>query len=212
MGAAWETVAFIVGALGAHNQQSLPLAVAHILLFYLAPLWINAFAYMTFARMVQHYLPAQRVWLVRGATLAKYFVLADMLAFAVQAVGAILASPGAEASQVTTGVDVYIGGIGLQEAFLMSFVALMVMFHREAAKLERNGVALRRGWKSLLCALYGVLFLITVCSYSPWSGPCLYLFSRSASSIASWSTPADSHLPTRCPSMRCMRTPWTRRQ
>jgi hypothetical protein len=165
MGAVWETAAFVAGALGAHNQQSKALVLVHQLFFLLAPLWINAFAYMTFARAVHFYLPDQRVWRIRGASLAKYFVWADVLAFLVQAAGGLMTSPGASASTIQNGLHVYTAGIGLQEAFVLVFVALMICFHREAVALERAGAdrGLReRGWRQPLYALYGVLLVISV--------------------------------------------------
>jgi hypothetical protein len=206
MGAAWETAAFVTGALGAHDQQSEAYALSHTLLFLLAPLWINAFAYMTFARIVHYYLPDQSVWRIRGVALAKYFVWADVLAFLVQAAGATMISPGASASTVQNGLHIYTGGIGLQEAFVLFFIALMIGFHRKATALERAGAdqGLReRGWRQPLYALYGVLFLVSV-SHMP--APSVLntdlLSARCASSTASLSTPAAWVHPTRCPSTK----------
>jgi hypothetical protein len=165
MGAAWETAAFITGALGAHDQQSSNLSLAHTLLFLLAPLWINAFAYMTFARMLHFYLPDQRIWRIRGAALAKYFVWADVLAFLVQAAGASITGPGASASTLQNGLHIYTAGIGLQEAFVLFFITLMIGFHRKAAALEHTAAIQGfrgHGWRQPLYALYGVLFVITV--------------------------------------------------
>jgi hypothetical protein len=165
MGAAWETAAFITGAMGAHDQQSSNLSLAHTLLFLLAPLWINAFAYMTFARMLHFYLPDQRIWRIRGAALAKYFVWADVLAFLVQAAGASMTGPGASASTLQNGLHVYTAGIGLQEAFVLFFITLMIGFHRKAAALEHTDaiqVFRGHGWRQPLYALYSVLFVITV--------------------------------------------------
>ncbi|KAM3554712.1 hypothetical protein ARSEF4850_006339 [Beauveria asiatica] len=64
MGAAWETAAFSNRTLGAHNQQERQYALWGQLLFLLAPLSkcarINAFAYMTVARMVYFGLPDKK--------------------------------------------------------------------------------------------------------------------------------------------------------
>jgi hypothetical protein len=215
MGAAWETVAFVTGALGAHNQQSMTLALLHQLFFLLAPLWVNAFAYMTFARAVHFYLPGGRVWRVRGASLAKYFVWADVLAFLVQAGGVLMMSPGASTSTILNGLHVYTAGIGLQEAFVLCFVALMVCFHRKAVALESAGAerGLReRGWRQPLYALYGVLFVISVRHMPPplaVSGTDL-LSTRCASSTASPSTRAAWTRPTHCPCTNITATRSTR--
>ncbi|KAF2395905.1 hypothetical protein EJ06DRAFT_534588 [Trichodelitschia bisporula] len=166
MGALWETLAFTTHALGAHNQQSIAYATAHSLLYLLAPLWINAFAYMTFARLVYFYLPSQALagGRIHATSLAKYFVIADVLSFIIQAAGGVMASPGADPSTIKTGINIYMAGIGVQEAFVLCFVALMVVFHRAALRLEREGGALgqERRWRALLFALYAVLAMITV--------------------------------------------------
>src|SRR6201994_2012073 len=162
MGALWETTAFITGALGAHDQQNIGYATAHILFFLLAPLWINAFAYMTFARLAYFILPEKRV-VVKATSMAKYFVTFDILSFVVQAVGGLMASPGASASIIKSGINVYMIGIGLQEFFILSFLGLMITFHRRAIQLENSGEANReRSWRGLLYALYAVLTAITV--------------------------------------------------
>lgn len=165
MGALWETLAFITGALGAHNQQNVGYATAHSLLFLLAPLWINAFVYMTFSRLVYYILPEQKVGGIQALKLAKYFVWFDILSFIVQAVGGVMVSPGSDAKVIQIGIDVYMAGIGLQEAFILFFTFLMVRFHRRAIGLEREGIVMNRErkWRFLLFALYTVLLAITVC-------------------------------------------------
>ncbi|CAJ2500775.1 Uu.00g036280.m01.CDS01 [Anthostomella pinea] len=87
MGAAWETIAFILHSLGARDQQQVGYATGWQILFLLAPLWINAFVYMTFARLAWITLPNQRLAGVKPPSLAKYFVWADIVTFIVQAVG-----------------------------------------------------------------------------------------------------------------------------
>lgn len=163
MGATWETVSFILHALGAHDQQNSGYATSHQLLYLLAPLWINAFAYMTIARMVHYFLPDKTVWRIRGVSLAKYFVWADVLAFLVQAVGGIMATPQAGADVIKIGLNVYMGGMGLQEAFILFFIGLMVVFHRRARTLDAYAGAKRcQDWRPLLYALYGALVAVTV--------------------------------------------------
>jgi RTA1 like protein len=172
MGALWETLAFVTGALGAHNQQNVGFATAHSLLFLLAPLWINAFVYMTFSRLVYYILPEQKVGGIKASKLAKFFVWFDILSFIVQAAGGVMVSPGADANVIKIGIDVYMAGIGLQEAFILFFMFLMIRFHRRAITLEREGLVINRErrWRSLLFALYAVLLAITVCHLAFLSG------------------------------------------
>lgn len=198
MGATWELVAFIVHALGSHDQQNIGYATAHQLLYLLAPLWINAFVYMTFARMVHYFLPDRTVWRIRGESLAKYFVWADVASFIVQAVGGLMATPSASADIIQTGINVYMGGMGLQEAFILCFLGLMIMFHRQSLALDAAGMAHRQyNWRALLYALYGVLVAITVgiCQLRTLRSDTYTLaLCRSASSIVSASSPvASSH-------------------
>ncbi|RFU75700.1 rta1 domain [Trichoderma arundinaceum] len=181
MGSAWETTAFILHALGAHNQQNVPFATAWQILFLLAPLWINAFVYMTFARMVHVFMPDRKVSFVKASHVSRLFVLADIFSFIVQAIGGVMVSPGVSASVQSTGLHVYEGGIGLQEVFILVFLVLMIAFHIRIRRLNQEKVLLpeevnlnesneedhtsRENTMSclwLLYALYAVLAFITM--------------------------------------------------
>lgn len=52
MGVEWELAAFVVRALAAHRQNSEAFAIVSNILFLLAPLWINAYVYMTASRLI----------------------------------------------------------------------------------------------------------------------------------------------------------------
>ncbi|KAH8125216.1 hypothetical protein ACSS6W_004119 [Trichoderma asperelloides] len=182
MGGAWETAAFILHVLGAHNQQNVTFATIWQILFLLAPLWINAFVYMTFARMVHFYMPDRKVWIIRASQISKLFVFADFFSFVVQAVGGVMVSPSSSASIQQTGLHVYEGGIGLQEFFIVIFLVLMVTFHIRFVKLTEGRLLLPEevnlneaneghhhdnfedpsGCFWLLYALYAVLAFITM--------------------------------------------------
>ncbi|KAI0881597.1 RTA1 like protein-domain-containing protein [Annulohypoxylon maeteangense] len=166
MGGIWETVAFILHSLGARNQQNVGYATAWQILFLLAPLWINASVYMTFARLSWFFLPDQRIGGIKPASIAKYFVWADVLTFLVQGVGGTMASPTASPNIIKIGLDIYLSGMGLQQFFIMLFLVLMVIFHRRAQASPPEVVSetgeKKPGWKPLLIALYVVLALITI--------------------------------------------------
>ncbi|KAL1892352.1 hypothetical protein Sste5346_007090 [Sporothrix stenoceras] len=166
MAGIWETVAFVLHALGAHDQQNSGYATAYTILFLLAPLWINGFVYMTFARTVYCYEPNHTVWKVKAVGMSKYFVWADVATFIVQAIGGVMAVPTASANVVKTGIDIYMAGLGCQEFFILIFIGLMIVFHRDCLRLEREGALERhpsilRGWRGMLYTLYVVLFLIS---------------------------------------------------
>ncbi|KAI0383618.1 RTA1 like protein-domain-containing protein [Hypomontagnella monticulosa] len=166
MGATWETIAFILHSLGARDQQQIAYATAWQILFLLAPLWINAFVYMTFARIAWFFLPEQRLGGIKPASIAKYFVWADVLTFLVQAVGGIMASPSASANIIQIGLNIYLAGMGLQQFFIILFLVLMIIFHRriQATPPEHimESAQRQKSWKPLLMVLYVVLVLITI--------------------------------------------------
>jgi len=166
MGAFWETLAKVFGALGALDQQQIAYPTFHSLLFLLAPLWVNAFVYMTFARLVHHWLPEKRIKIIRATSIAKYFVIADMVSFIVQGAGGMMASPASPQRVVKAGLNVYMAGMGLQEAFILLFTFLMVLFQRRVKELEvTEGTYCERNWRPLLYALHGALAAITVSAF-----------------------------------------------
>ncbi|KAK4150434.1 RTA1 like protein-domain-containing protein [Chaetomidium leptoderma] len=159
MAALWETLSFAIHSVGTKDQQQIAYATAWQILFLLAPLWINAFVYMTFARMVLYWHPEGKVAGLRATVIAKWFVLADVLSFIVQGAGGIMASPDAGATIIQIGLNIYLGGMGLQQLFIVLFLGLMVMFQRRCNRAEKlDG---KPSWKPLLFALYGVLVCIT---------------------------------------------------
>lgn len=64
------------------------------------------------------------------------------------------------------GVHIYMGGIGIQQFFIVVFVALAVKFYLEMNELEKSGVV-REGWRRLLWTLFGSLGFITVSYFNP---------------------------------------------
>jgi hypothetical protein len=168
MGALWETIAFVVHSLGARDQQQIAYASVWNVLFLLAPLWINAFVYMTFARMVLYWHPEGKVAGLRASSIAKWFVLADILSFIVQGVGGIMASPSSSPEIVKVGLNIYLSGMGVQQFFILLFVSLMCAFQRRCSRASTtaHGYDGKRSWRPLLFSQYGVLACITV-SHTP---------------------------------------------
>ena len=120
---------------------------------------------MTLGRMIYFFLPEKKVFGVKASSLARYFVVLDIVSFVVQGVGGSMISPGADPSVVMTGIHVYMGGIGLQEFFICVFTVLIVTFHRRMLVLEQRGETRgRTRWMRLTFTVYAVLGLITVSS------------------------------------------------
>ena len=85
MGTAWETVGFSLRAVSGEKVDDLGLFIAHRNFIILAPLWLNAFAYMVLARMVHYYLPEKACFGVTARKFSFMFVTFDIVAFIVQA-------------------------------------------------------------------------------------------------------------------------------
>lgn len=127
---------------------------------------------MIFGRMVYFYLPDQKLY-IHATKFSKYFVWLDVIAFIVQLVGGMIVSGGSQvkASTLQMGIHVYMGGIGLQQAFIFLFLTLVITFHGKILVLKAQGHYVEKGWFRMLCTLYASLALITVCSNLPL--PCL---------------------------------------
>ncbi|OCK80373.1 RTA1-domain-containing protein [Lepidopterella palustris CBS 459.81] len=162
MGCLWELTSFVARTFGAHNQQSIVLALISQLFLLLAPLWINAYVYMTAGRLIWTFLPAKRIWKVKAMSIGKYFVWLDIVSFLIQGMGGLMLSPGASAHSQSIGKNVYMTGVGVQELFICLFTALIIRFHYEMLQLEKSTSILRNPkWKWLAYTLYMTLALIT---------------------------------------------------
>ncbi|KAI6351941.1 hypothetical protein MCOR25_009657 [Pyricularia grisea] len=176
MGGIWESAAFVIHTIGAKDQQSEPLAVGYSILYLLAPLWITAFIYMTFARQVWYWTPDQRLFMFSAHVLSKVFVLADVVAFILQFLGAALVTnhKAKTPEEIRRGAILHLTGLSLQLAVTIVFLALMAAWHlkmiayeAERAHLDPYGDfthkgPMRRSWKFLHAAMYIAVLLITV--------------------------------------------------
>ncbi len=133
---------------------------------------------MTLARLVWCFLPTRRLGpLLGGHSLGRYFVAGDILAFLVQAVGGVMASPTADPGIVRLGLNVYLGGLACQQIFIVVFLCLVVVFQRRAPdavvdtdeeKPPAGGRVVRtQSWKSALYGIYAAIFFITVSAAQP---------------------------------------------
>lgn len=124
---------------------------------------------MTLGRMIHFFLPEQKLVGVSARRFGVLFVCLDIFAFLVQAAGALMSSAQEAGSLVMTGLHIYMGGIGLQEAFILCFTALAIDLHRKLIRMENSHVdyngRLNQGpfsWRWLFYALYFTLGMITV--------------------------------------------------
>ncbi|KAJ7495344.1 RTA1 like protein-domain-containing protein [Mycena latifolia] len=157
MAGLWETGGLLFRSINVINPTSVGLDVPSQLLILLAPVWLNAFLYVLMSRMVYYFVPDKRIGGISAQRLSVCFVLLDVTSFIVQAAGGSLLSSDSP-STALTGVHIYMGGIGMQQLFILGFISLVVRFHY---KMKRNPAA-RPGWKRLLYAMYASLTLITI--------------------------------------------------
>ncbi|CAN9085762.1 unnamed protein product [Alternaria alternata] len=152
MGAIWELASFILRTLGTRNQQNEAYATASTLLFLLAPLWINAFVYMTAGRLIYFLHPKKRLWGIKAAA------------------GGLMMNQENGAKVIEIGKNVYMSGVGVQQLFILIFLRMIVKFHVDGLDLEcddqlcnANGSRRRVArWKWLTYTLYAVLGIITI--------------------------------------------------
>jgi RTA1 like protein len=120
---------------------------------------------MILARMIHFFVPSKSVWGLNPGILAVVFVSLDIVSFIVQAIGGDMANPGSDSSTIMTGVHIYMGGIGLQEFFILVFLTLAVRFHIQMQRVERTDglYGTPKGqWRKMIYALYASLIFITV--------------------------------------------------
>ena len=161
MSGLWQTAAYIFRIISIKNVDSLGAYSAWFILILLAPLWTNAFVYMVLGRMVFNFTRSAKILGIAAWRFGLYFVLLDIVAFIIQAVGAAMASgDNIPQSQIFRGLHIYMGGIGMQQFFLLCFLVMAVLFQRQMNR-DLPGAA-----KScplvLLYVIYAVLSLITI--------------------------------------------------
>jgi RTA1 like protein len=130
MGAVLGCLAFGIRTAATQYQQSLALYVPETLLVLLAPLWINAFVYMLFARMVYYFDETRKVGPIRAQMAGTLFVCLDLWSFLVQPSGAgTLTST--DPKHVKSDKIIYVAGIAIQEIFLVIFTISLSAFIRD---------------------------------------------------------------------------------
>ncbi|KAG7086376.1 hypothetical protein E1B28_002336 [Marasmius oreades] len=164
MAGLWETTSYIFRALSAYDISPQGFGIPSQLLVQLAPLWINAFVYMVFGRVVYYFLPDKRVGHLSAHVLSVIFVLLDVMSFLIQGTGAILAQSGSDAPKLkVTGFHVYQGGVGAQQFSIVLFIVLVIRCQVKLKALENEGQRHREtSWRKALFPIYGALLLITI--------------------------------------------------
>lgn len=169
--ALWQAAAYYFRVISIKNPNSLfPYAVQFVLLL-VAPVWVNAYIYQVFGRMVFNFTDDARLAKIKAWRFGLYFVLLDILAFLIQVFGGASAIAKVEnkddpeevkrvAERVNRAGDIYTAGIGVQQLFILIFIVLFVKFHlgvrRQAPSLSKSRAT------TLIYVTYAVLVAITV--------------------------------------------------
>lgn len=120
---------------------------------------------MVFARIVHFYSPTRKIMVLSPSSFTLIFVTLDIVSFVIQLVGGGMAGPGASPNSQKQGLNIYMGGIGMQEGFIILFLGLVIKFHRDKLQAERAGRLTTDktvGWRRLIYALYACLLAITI--------------------------------------------------
>ncbi|KAJ6611249.1 RTA1 like protein-domain-containing protein [Mycena sp. CBHHK59/15] len=156
MAGIWETGGLVLRVFSVLNTTSATFGTPSQLLILLAPLWINAFLYVLMSRVVYFFVPEKHVLGISARRLSLCFVLLDITAFLMQAGGGSLIDSD-EARIALMGIHIYMGGIGLQQFFILGFIALVVRFHYKMKRIDGP-----TEWKRPLYVMYASLGLITI--------------------------------------------------
>lgn len=113
---------------------------------------------MTIARLIYFVLPEKKIWRLEATRLAAIFVWLDVICFIVQGSGGGILSAGSDQDTTKLGTNVFIFGIGLQLAFVISFAGITVFFCRQ---LQPMGSYTGR-LKYLIWTILFVLLMIAV--------------------------------------------------
>ncbi|KAF8146721.1 RTA-like protein [Mycena galopus ATCC 62051] len=160
MAGTWETAGLVLRVLSVLNITSSSFGTPSQLLILLSPLWINAFLYVLTSRLVYFFVPEKHVAGISAQRLSLCFVLLDITAFLMQAGGASFISSD-NPKTALLGIHIYMGGIGLQQSFVLCFISLVIRFHYKMKRLTAAGAASTQ-WQRPLYVLYTSLALITL--------------------------------------------------
>ena len=163
IGASWEAIGYTLRILSVEDQLNGGYFTGQQLLILLAPLWINAFAYMTIGRLIHFYLDPDRIFGMKARRLTLMFVLFDISSFLVQAAGGELTTPSNSQSIQRLGLHIYMGGVGLQLLYNILFITLTVrlqyIMHRHPEQM-RPSADPHRAQRYIITPVYFVLGLI----------------------------------------------------
>ncbi|EEH44388.2 uncharacterized protein PADG_00677 [Paracoccidioides brasiliensis Pb18] len=160
MAALWETAGFTFRIISAHKIIGLWHFIPQQLFVVLAPVWLNAFVFMVMGRMIYFFIPEKKIYSVSAKRITVVFVALDVFSMIVQASSSSLMTSD-DGDLVKIGINVYMGGIGLQELFIILFFIMAGRFQYLMTQLEIHQPQ-HLPWRRHLYSLYAALVLITI--------------------------------------------------
>ncbi|EEH20008.2 hypothetical protein PABG_02267 [Paracoccidioides brasiliensis Pb03] len=160
MAALWETAGFTFRIISAHKIIGLWHFIPQQLFVVLAPVWLNAFVFMVMGRMIYFFIPEKKIYGVSAKRITVVFVALDVFSMIVQASSSSLMTSD-DGDLVKIGINVYMGGIGLQELFIILFFIMAGRFQYLMTQLEIHQPQ-HFPWRRHLYSLYAALVLITI--------------------------------------------------
>ncbi|KAJ5117611.1 hypothetical protein N7448_011243 [Penicillium atrosanguineum] len=136
-----QTINYICRIISIKNPNTLGPYAAWFVIILVAPLFTNAFVYMVMGRMVWNYIPNAKLYRVTAWRFSTYFVVFDIIALIIQIAGAASSGASRQANQqVLNAIHIYMGGVAVQQFFILVFFFYAVKFHRIVLQLIRQGV------------------------------------------------------------------------
>jgi hypothetical protein len=127
------------------HQDNAGYDIINTLFFLLAPLWIRAFLYMTLGRMLWFFDDRKTLAGMSPPRFGTLFVWLDIISFIVQAAGGTISSQNdISLDTFQIGLHIYLGGIGMQEFFILCFTCLLIILHRRLLLQECRGIMMER--------------------------------------------------------------------
>lgn len=115
---------------------------------------------MVLGRLIDFFVPEKTIGGVYSHHIALIFVWTDVVTFIVQLAGAVMVSIPDSPRANNIGKSVYMGGVGLQQASLLSFLLLAILFHHRLRSSFR--VSRDTAWQPILFSVYAVATLISI--------------------------------------------------
>lgn len=181
VGGILECMGYVLRILARSRLESVTIYAVQNLSLLLAPVLFAASVYMVLGRIIRR-VDGEKYTLIRVNWLTKIFVGGDIFCFGLNGAGGGLLSVAKTREAIDTGNNIILGGLILQVAIFLVFVAVAIVFQRRLSQQPTDasvngplgmcsgvGTVGNRvigrsmpGWKRLLIGLYATSLLITV--------------------------------------------------